>query len=163
MIKKVLVLLSALVMIASGLWYTASAQDDPTPAQQAQSAAETRQGLFKLLVFNLGPIVGMAQGAPFDAALAERNARRIAAIAPMIPDVLAHDTRGFDIETQALDLIWDNQDDIAVKVQALIDAATAFAETASGGDMGATLGGLRALGGSCGNCHDTYRVPEEDR
>jgi cytochrome c556 len=160
--KRVLIVLFAIAVLASGLLFTASAQDGPTPEQRAAAAAETRQGLFKLLIFNLRPIAGMAQGAPFDAAVAERNARRIAAIAPMIPDVLgAMDTRGFDIETEALDLIWDNLDDISVKAQTLIDNANAFADIAATGDMGATLGAFRSLGGSCGNCHDTYRVDND--
>lgn len=157
MIKRVLVMLSAVVILVSGAMFTVSAQDGPTPEQAAAAAADTRQALFKLFVFNLGPIAAMAQGAPFDAEVAERNARRIAAMAPMIPEVLAADTRGFDLETEALDLIWDNQDDIAAKTQALIDNATAFADAAATGDMGATLGAFRAFGGSCGNCHDTYR------
>ncbi|MBL4819680.1 MAG: cytochrome c [Gammaproteobacteria bacterium] len=161
MTKKILVLLSALAIISSAVLFTVSAQDTPTPEQRAVMSAETRQGLFKLLGFNLGPIVGMAQGAPFNAELAERNARRIAAIAPMIPDVLAADTRSFDVETEALDLIWDNLDDIAIKAQELIEAANTFAGIASGGDRGATLGALRSLGGACGNCHDTYRVDDD--
>ena len=162
MIKRVLVVISALAILASGLLFAASAQDGPTPQEQAEAATETRQGLFKLLVFNLLPIAGMAQGAPFDAEVAETNARRIAALAPMIPDVLgAMDTRNFDVETEALDLIWDNMNDIQTKSQTLVDNDIAFADTAAGGDMGATLGAFRALGGSCGNCHDTYRVDND--
>lgn len=162
MIKRVLGLLSVLLLATSGLFVTSWSQDGPTPQQQAEAAAETRQGLFKLLIFNLRPIAGMAQGAPFDAEVAARNARRIASLAPMIPDVLgAMDTRDYDVETEALDLIWDNLDDIGVKAQTLADNAAAFADTAAGGDMAATLGAFRALGGSCGNCHDTYRVDND--
>lgn len=154
--KKFLLVLAGL--IASSMLYVSSAQDELTPEQLAADAAETRQSVFKLFRFNIGPIVAMTQGAPFDAELAERNARRIASIAPMIPDVLgAMDTRGHDIETEALDLIWDNMDDIQVKAQALIDAANEFAVVASGGDMASTLGAVRSLGGACGNCHETYR------
>ena len=159
--KRILVLLTALSVLASGSLFTAAAQDEPTPEQVAAGAVDTRKSLFKLLRFNLMPLVGMAQGAPFDAAIAERNGRRIAALAPMIPDVLAHDTRGFDVETTALDKIWDNQPDFAMKAQALVDNATAFADAAATGDRGATLGAFRALGGSCGNCHDNYRVDED--
>ena len=83
-------------------------------------------------------------------------------MATMIPEMLAVDTSNFDnIETTALDSIWDNQDDIAAKAQALIDNANAFADTAATGEMGATLGAFRAFGGSCGNCHDTYRVDND--
>ena len=160
MMKRSLILVSALTVLSSSLLFSVSAQDaPPTPEQVAAAAADTRQSLFKILRFNLGPIAGMARGAPFDAAIAERNARRIAALAPMIPEVLAQDTRGFDLETEALDVIWeDNLDDIAVKAQALIDAANTFAGIAAGGDRAATIGAFRALGGACANCHDTYRV-----
>ncbi|SVD73699.1 uncharacterized protein METZ01_LOCUS426553, partial [marine metagenome] len=131
----------------------------PSPEEQAAAAIDQRKSLFKTLRYNLGPIAGMAQGAPFNAEVAERNARRIAVMATMIPEMLAVDTSAFDdIETTALDIIWENQDDIAAKAQALIDNASAFADAAATGDMASTLGAFRAFGGSCGNCHDTYRV-----
>lgn len=162
MIKKALVVFSALAMLVSGALFTASAQDGPTPEQQAAAAADTRQSVFKLLIFNLRPIAGMAQGAPFNAEVAEQNARNIAALAPMIPGVFAAmDTRGFDIETEALDVIWENPTEFAAKAQTLFENATNFAEVASGGDMAATLGAFRGLGGSCGNCHDDFRVDND--
>ena len=78
------------------------------------------------------------------------------------PEMLgAMDTREFDVETQALPLIWDNLDEIADKAQNLIEAANTFADIAAGGDQQATLGGLRALGGACGNCHDTFREDQD--
>ena len=148
-------------MIASSIVFTSYAQD-MTPEEQAAAAVDQRKSLFKTIRYNLGPIAGMAQGAPFDAEVAERNARRIAVMATMIPEMLAVDTSAFDnIETTALDSIWDNQDDIAAKAQALIDNANAFADAAATGEMGATLGAFRAFGGSCGNCHDTYRVDND--
>lgn len=159
--KKIVVLMSALAVLASGMLYTAVAQE-MTPEQRAAAAVDTRKSLFKMLRFNLVPIAGMAQGAPFDAEVAERNARRIAVMATMIPEVLAQDTSAFDnIETTALDKIWDNQPDIAVKTQTLIDNANAFADAAATGEMAATLGAFRAFGGSCGNCHDEYRVDDD--
>jgi cytochrome c556 len=162
MIKKALVLVSAFALLVSGALFTASAQDAPTPAQQAAAAAETRQSVFKLLYFNLIPIAGMARGAPFNAELAEKNARNIAALAPMIPDLFsAMDTRDFDVETEALDVIWEDPEGFAAKAQALLEGANTFADVASGGDMAATLGAFRGLGGSCGNCHDDFRVDND--
>lgn len=159
--KKVLIPFTACAVFASGMLFTVSAQDAPTPEEIAAAATDTRKALFKILRFNLVPLVGMAQGAPFDAELAERNGRRIAALAPMIPDVLEHDTRGFDVTTTALDKIWDNGDDIATRAQTLMDNANAFADAAATGDRGATLGAFRGLGGTCGDCHDTYRVDDD--
>lgn len=162
MIKKALVLISALAILVSGTLFTATAQDEPTPEQMAARAAETRQSVFKLLLFNLLPIAGMAQGAPFNAELAEKNALNIAALAPMIPDLFAAmDTRDFDVETEALDVIWEDSAGFAEKAQALLEGANTFAEVAAGGDMAATLGAFRGLGGSCGNCHDDFRVDND--
>jgi cytochrome c556 len=151
---------TSLLLLSVALSSAGYAEEAPSPAEKAAAATETRQSVFKLLAFNIGPIVGMARGMmEFDAAIAERNARRIAALAPMIPDVFAAmDTRPFDVETEALPLIWDNMDELAEKAAALVDAANTFAATAATGDQAATLGGLRALGGACGNCHDTFRV-----
>lgn len=149
------------LLAAVTLAVSVQAQDDePTPEELAQSATETRQAVFKLLAFNMGPIGGMARGqVEFDAALAERNARRIAALAPMIPELFAaRDTRDFDVETEALPVIWDNMDEFQEKAATLEEAALTFAETASGGDRAQVLGGLRAFGATCGNCHDDFRV-----
>ena len=161
MTKRIMILLAALMGMV--LTFNTVAEEAPTPQQLAENATETRQAVFKLLYFNLGPIVGMARGSvEFDAATAERNARRIASLAPMIPDVLAAmDTREFDVETEALPVIWDDLDGFAEKTQGLVDAANTFAGVAAGGDQAATLGGLRALGGACGNCHDNYRVDND--
>lgn len=150
--------------VLTGLLATAAtAEEGPTPEQRAAMATENRQAVFKLLGVNMGPIVGMARGqVPFDAAVAERNARRMVALAPMIPELFAAmDTREFAVDTEALPAIWENPDDFAAKAAALQEAATTFADTAAGGDQAATLGGLRNLGGTCGNCHDSYRVDDE--
>lgn len=162
MLKKALSV-SALAL-ASALVVNVYAQDDapPTPAELAAAATETRQAVFKLLGFNMAPIGGMARGAmEFDAELAERNALRIAALAPMIPEVFdVYDTREFDVETEALPVIWDNQPDFAQKATELQAAANTFAEIASGGDRNTTIAAIRAFGSTCGNCHREYRVDD---
>ena len=158
--KKIVVLFSIVTVTASVMF--SSIAQDMSPEEQAAAAVAQRKALFQTIRYNLAPIGAMAQGAPFDAEVAERNARRIAVMATMIPEMLAVDTGNFDnIETTALDSIWSNQDDIADKAQTLIENANTFAEAASTGDMGATLGAFRAFGGSCGNCHDTYRVDND--
>ena len=103
-------------------------------------------------------ISGMARGTvPFDAGIAERNANRIAELAPMIPELFASDTRAFSVETEALPIIWDRMDEFSEKANNLVNAANTFAATARGGDRNAILGGIRAFGGACGNCHETFR------
>ena len=152
-----------MVLLGTALALTTAAEEAPSPEERAEEATATRQAVFKLLAFNIGPIVGMARGmVEFDAAIAERNARRIAALAPMIPELIgAMDTREFDVETEALPVAWEQPDELAEKARELVAAANTFADTAAGGDQAATLGGLRALGGACGNCHDTFRVDDD--
>lgn len=157
MIRKVFA--AGLIAVGSSFLLVTNAQD-PTPQQQAQQAAETRQSVFKLFGYNLGVISGMARGTvEFDAQIAERNARRVAAMAPMIPELFAAmDTREYDIETEALPVIWEQFDLFQERAQALIDGANTFAEIAAGGDRMETLGAIRAFGANCGNCHETFRV-----
>ena len=157
MFKKALTIAS--VVVASSMMLAVNAQD-PTPEQQAQQAAETRQSVFKLFGYNLGMISGMARGTvEFDAEIAERNARRVAAMAPMIPELFAAmDTRDYDITTEALPVIWEQFDLFQERAQALVDGANTFADVAAGGDRMETLGALRAFGANCGNCHETFRV-----
>lgn len=161
MIKRFIAIGATTALLSTSLLSTASAQDAPTPEQQAAAAADTRQSVFKLLRFYLTPLVGMARGAPFDAEMAEKNGRRIAALAPSIPDLFMHDTRGFDIDTEALDVIWEDKAEFENKAMALMNNANAFADQAATGDRGATLGAFRALGGSCGDCHDSFRVDND--
>ena len=158
--KKVLAV--SVLALTSAAVYTATAQDapPPTPEQVAASSTATRQAVFKLLAFNMAPINGMARNTvEFDAAVAQRNALRVAALAPMIPEVFAaNDTRSFDVTTEALPIIWDNMDDFRAKAAALEEAANTFAAVAAGGDRAATIGAIRAFGSTCGNCHREYRV-----
>ncbi|WP_237132809.1 c-type cytochrome [Pseudohongiella sp. O18] len=158
MLKKVFAI--GTLVLSSVLVVTVSAQqDEPTPQERAAASTETRQAVFKLLAFNMAPISGMARGAEFDAALAERNARRIAELAPMIPEVFAaNDTREFTVETEALPIIWDNMSDFEQKASELQAAALTFADVASGGDRNTTIAAVRAFGSTCGNCHREYRV-----
>jgi len=149
-----------LIASTAGVFTVSAQQPEPTPEQLAAQATNTRQALFQVLYYNLNMISGMARGSvEFDASVAERNAERIAAMAPMIPEMFAaNDTRSFNVETEALPVIWDQMGDFSEKAMNLENAANTFAEIARGGDRNAIIGGIRAFGGTCGNCHDTFRV-----
>jgi len=145
---------------AAALAISAYAQNTPpTPEERAVTAVETRQAVFKLLGYNMAPITAMSRGEmEFDASLAERNALRIEALAPMIVELFeAVDTRQYDVYTRAMPGVWDNMDDFRELAGNLESAAATFAETAAGGDGMQTIGAVRAFGSACGNCHEPYR------
>ncbi len=158
MIKKVFI--SSLVICSAAAIFSVNAQEPPTPEQIAVGNTETRQAVYKLLGLNMGAISGMAREAvEFDAAIAEQNARRIAVLATMIPEVFAgKDTRQFSVETEALPIIWDRFDEFQEKANNLIAAANTFADIAAAGDQMQTIGAVRAFGSACGNCHETFRL-----
>lgn len=130
--------------------------------QPFSSELDARQGQFKLLAFNIGPLVGMAQGnIEYDAATAQMAADNIVALASL------HQTRlwpeGSDNDsidnTRALPSIWENTEDFAAKFDDLGSAARGMQE-AAGTDLNALRGQLRSLGGACSACHESYRQPE---
>lgn len=139
----------------------------PTFAQlseeEAQHARDTRIAVFELLSTNMEPLAGMARRTvPFDAVLAERNARKVMELSLLIPEVFAVDTRGVPIYTRAKDFIWDNWDTFLDLANELNRTATVMAEAAASGDQAAFTQAMRATGPACGKCHDLFRFQDSD-
>jgi cytochrome c556 len=135
-----------------------AADSAPTPEDQAKAAVDVRQSIFKLQGWNMDPMAGMLRRRiPFDAKVIEQNADRLVALSGMIPDAFKADTRKFNVETEALPLIWDQMDDFTKKAEALTAAAKALAMTAAGGDQGMTIRAVADVGKACGACHDKVR------
>jgi cytochrome c556 len=132
----------------------------PSPDDIAKQAIETRQGLFKVLSFSMGPVGGMLRNrVPFDAAVAEKSAMRIAELGAIAPDLFQTDTRKYTgVKTTALDGIWNSLPDFKIKADELVKAAGELSAAAKTGDKAATLKAAGAVGKACGNCHDSYRV-----
>lgn len=101
--------------------------------------------------------MGIAKGQiPYDAALIEKNAGKVAQLAPMIPDMFAMDTSASGLQTEAKADIWADYDDFSAKAATTTERAEALvAATAEG--RGATMKAFGALGSSCKSCHDSYR------
>jgi cytochrome c556 len=135
------------------------AQNAPaSPEEQAQQAVELRQGLFKLIGYSFDPIGGMLKNkVPFDAALAQKSAARIEALAPMITELFANDTRKFTLKTKAREGIWTSKSDFQAKNDDLVKAAGALTTAAKSGDKKATMQAAAAVGKACGGCHDNFR------
>lgn len=148
--------LSCAAAIAATLAYAQS-----TPEELA-AAVEARQTHMKAQGAAIGALARMAQGeVPYDAAVATEAANQLLAVASddqsgywpegsengAVPDSFAR------IE------VWTNMDDFMVKTAALVTAAEAM-QAAAGVDLASLQAALPAVGGSCGGCHEVYRVPE---
>lgn len=60
--------------------------------------------------------------------------------------------------TMAKPEIWQNPDDFAAAVKKFQDEAAMFKTAVAGGDMGVIKAEFEKLGGTCGNCHKTFRA-----
>ena len=133
------------------------------PAAQAQEdpewTVEVRQSLLKLVRWNMGPLAGMARGrVEFDIDVVETNSARIEGLFGMMDDAFATDTRGADVDTDALDAIWEEREAFAEKISAARQAAADLNAAAGTGDEDSVMAGIGALGRSCGSCHDDYKA-----
>lgn len=152
-----------LVALTAGSAIALSISAGVTLAESAyDNQLKARKGQFNLLALNVGVLGGMARGnIDYDAALAQAAAENIVAIAsinqvPLWPE----GSDGMSIDgTRALPDIWDNFGDFASKWGALATAAEGLPAAVGSGvaGIGPALG---PIGGTCKDCHDTYRAPE---
>jgi cytochrome c556 len=125
-----------------------------------QKALDARQALFKLVDWSFAPAGEMLRNkAKWDAATVRKAATRVEALAPMIPDAFALDTRkSTGLKTKAREGIWTNAADFKAKADDLAKAAAALAAAAkSGADDKALRQAAMAVGKACSACHDSYK------
>jgi cytochrome c556 len=146
-----------LALAAAALMLTAPAI--ALDAEQAEKAAETRQAVLKVVGWNITPLGAMARDLiPWDGALFARNAQRVAWTITMIPDAFRADTRGHQLETEALPAIWEDFARFEELAGNARRSAERLAEIAAAGDERAARAALSALTDDCRACHDRFRV-----
>lgn len=134
----------------------AHAQSAPAPEQKAVDA---RQALFKLVDWSFNPVAEMLRNkAKWDAAVVQKSAARLEALAPMIPDAFTVDTHANGaIKTKARAGIWTSLPDFKAKADGLQKAAAELAAAAKGGDEKALRQAAMSVGKACSACHDNYK------
>ena len=138
-----------------------AADEAAAPAQSPeQTAVEVRQGLQKLMNFQMAPMGDMLKRKiPFDAATVTKRTQNIIYLANMQPDAFATDThKAQGLKTKARDGIWTNKSDFDAKSQNLVNLATEVLTAAKGGDEAATKKAIAQMGSKgCGGCHDQFK------
>lgn len=153
MLKRISVILIALVVCGSSAW----ALDD----EQAAQAAKTRQSVLTVIRWNVVPMAGMVkERIPYDAARFRLYSSRLAYMTTMLPDAFRPDTRGNDIETEALDDIWKDFDEFERLAGNVKEKADALNVAAMGEDFADIQAAFLDVGQACKDCHDKFR--EED-
>lgn len=129
--------------------------------EQAEKVAEIRQAVLEVVGWNVGPMAAMAkERIPYDADEFAKRADRIAYMLNMVPDAFAPDTREAVVETEALDVIWEERDDFNRLAEEARDKARAAEAAAQTGDFSVAQAAFLEMGQACKACHDRFR--EED-
>ena len=150
-------------ILASALLASAFIAPTAVVADDIGKAIEARQGYYKLVSANAGPLFGMAKGeVPYDATKAQTFANNLLSLSYMDNAALwppGSDKASRPGDTRALPVAWETWPAIAEKHEAWKQAVAALAGSASGG-LDALRGAIGPLGASCSGCHDVYRAKD---
>ncbi len=146
--KLILILSTAITTVVTG---AALAQAKPA------DAIAYRQGVYKIMGWNFGPMAAMAQGkVPYDKATFARHAENVAKVAPMAYEGFGAGTEA-GAPTKAKAEIWLMADDFKTKMNKMTDETAKLAAIAKTGSFDDIKKQFGATGASCKACHDDYR------
>lgn len=140
------------VALAAAFASTAFAQAQP------DRAIQYRQGIFKALGWNMGPMAAMVKGErPYDKDLFLRQAMRIEQLAAMPWEGFGAGT-DTGAPTKAKAEIWKDAAKFKQHGDALQAEAGKLVAAAKAGNLDAVKGPFGAVGKACSNCHDDFRA-----
>jgi cytochrome c556 len=129
--------------------------------QQAEKVAKVREAVMTVVGWNVAPMAAMAkEELPYDAAEFEKRAKRIAEMLAMTTDAFRPDTRDAVLDTESLDVIWEEFDELRRLAGEARDKARAAETVAGTGDFAQVQAAFLDLGKACKACHERFR--EED-
>ncbi|MCJ8294606.1 MAG: cytochrome c [Colwellia sp.] len=150
--------LLAITVATSLVAATAVVAQPASSEKHAAYATELRQSIFKLLGSNMGPLGAMAKGkVPVDASVVEKNAIRINQLSLMIADYTRTDTTKFDVKTEALAKIWQENDHFNKDINKLTLASANLITAAKSNDESAIKKAIGGVGKTCGGCHNDFK------
>ena len=152
--------IQALALVAT-LALGAGNADAQAPDPKADEAAlEYRQSLMDAIggdMASIGDILKYGMNLPGHVAV---HADSLASHAKLVAAAFEHKvTAG---PTDAEPAIWEKPDEFAEKIKAFETETAKLAEVARGSDPAALVAQVKAVGKSCGGCHDSFRKPKEE-
>ncbi len=148
--------LAACALVFSFVAMALRAQD--APPSKAEQAIKYRQSVYKVILWNFGPIAGMAQGKlPYDAAEFARRAERVATMAPMLLEGYPPESVS-GAKTRARPAIWENMEEFTSLMKNMQAEAAELAAVAKAGDFEKSKGAFTELADACKACHEKYRT-----
>ena len=132
----------------------------PLYAQSDEAFVQYRQKVMGSNGANMGAIADILKnGLPLDKNIAV-HARNIAETTKLTAS--AFEKKITDGATDAKPEIWRDWSKFTAAADASVDKAEALVKAALGGDASAVGPAVKALGGTCGECHKQFRKPKEE-
>jgi len=126
-------------------------------SKEAEGAIKYRQSLYTVIYNNFGPMGAMASGkAPFDAAVFQRNAARVAFLSSIAPDVFPEVSKTGN--TKAKPEIWANKAEFDKLMKDFGDKANSLALASKSGTLDGSKAAFGAAAGACKACHDKFKA-----
>lgn len=143
--------LAAILAAAGTFAYAQGVTPDPALSSLSpEQAVETRQGIMKE---DGGILRGAGSLSGADAvAAADKLIQNYTNLTVLFPEGSAVG------DSAALPVIWEDKDAFLAILATGIEAATAMKAAAEAGDAAAYGEAVKALGGTCGQCHGTFRA-----
>ena len=138
--------------------YSLDALAQERPQTKEEQAIKYRQSVYKVILWNFGPMAAMVQGKiPYDAADFSRRADRVATMAPMLLEGYPPGSNT-DAPTRAKPEVWQNFDEFTKLMHNMEDKAAALASVAKEGNLEKSHAAVGELGDACKACHDKFRA-----
>lgn len=136
-----------------------AASDGETAATPEPAVIDERQANFKALGKSFKAIRTQLEGDSPDMAAITAAATDMNAAALKVEGYFPEGTSVDDgFETEALASIWEKPEEFAEAHQRLTSATAEMITIAESGDAAAVGDQVGAIGGSCKNCHDNFRL-----
>ena len=151
--KKKMVMAAVALALGTGAAFQAAAQAKP------EQLVKQRQSGMALINWYFGPIGAMMRGdRPYDPAIVMRNADYLEVLSKMPMEGFQPSTK--DEKTKARPEVWTDKAKFDKAMENMQGEIAKFKQVAHGGDQGAIKAQFGAVGKSCANCHDDFRVKQ---
>jgi cytochrome c556 len=150
---RTLLTLAAAICTVCG--YSLAALAETTP----ENAYEYRQAVMTSLRGHIGAASKIVRGQVDNDGFLVKHAQGLANGASELGHIFQE---GSNVEgSEALPVIWEDEDAFAAAIEKVQTATAAFVEIAASGDKEAIGAGFREVGMSCRGCHDNFRVAQD--
>lgn len=151
-------LVASVVLTAGVLGLASAARSQNAPSPTPEQAIKYRQGVYKVILWNFGPLGAVAQGkAAYDPDEFAKRAGRVATMAPMLIEGYppGSDTGA---TTRAKPEIWSNMEEFRELMNTMVGKAADLSAAAQTRDEAKAKAAVGELGKACKACHDKYRT-----